>query len=97
MAGLNILIARTGALTIPTINLLPRLFGLQGDDIGDAVLYEAWLEVWLVCAVVVIGLDRTRQVVAATGRIMAMRLLRRRPHHLRTPPRFCSGSLVWRH
>ena len=36
----------------PTTDILPRLFGLQGEDIDDAVLYEVWVEIWLACALV---------------------------------------------
>ena len=39
---------------IPTPDILPRLFGLGGEDIDDAVIYEAWLEVWLCCAAAIV-------------------------------------------
>ena len=35
---------------VPTLDLLPGLFGLQGEDVDDAVLYEIWVELWLLCA-----------------------------------------------
>ena len=44
----NILLS--GRLTVPTVDLLPRLFGLEGEDIDDAVLYEAFVELWIGCA-----------------------------------------------
>ncbi len=56
--GLNILRARAGAFTVPTPDLLPRLFDLQGEDIDDAILYEVWLETWLACAVIAVALAR---------------------------------------
>ncbi len=49
--ALNILLART-ATKLPTADMLPRLFGLEGEEIDDAVLYERWLELWLACALV---------------------------------------------
>ncbi|RYY10326.1 MAG: hypothetical protein EON55_16590 [Alphaproteobacteria bacterium] len=40
--------------SIPTPDILPRLFGLGGEDIDDAVIYEAWLEAWLCCAAAIV-------------------------------------------
>ncbi len=40
---------------IPTMDLLPQLFGLQGEDVDDAFLFEGWLEVWLACASVLLA------------------------------------------
>jgi len=36
--------------SIPTLEILPRLFSLEGEDIDDAFAYEGWLEIWLCCA-----------------------------------------------
>lgn len=38
--------------TVPTLDVLPWAFGLQGEDIDDAVLFEAWFELWLLCLAV---------------------------------------------
>ena len=46
---------------IPTLDGLAKLFGLEGEDMDDAILYEVWLEVWLACAATVLlgaGLGR---------------------------------------
>ncbi len=48
--ALHILWATELAASIPTADLLAKLFGLQGEDIDDAVLYEEWIELWLGCA-----------------------------------------------
>lgn len=47
---LQMLLAGRIAATIPTMDVLPQLFGLQGEDMDDAILYEAWVEIWLGCA-----------------------------------------------
>ena len=39
---------------IPTLEILPRLFGLKGEDIDDAFAYEGWLEIWLCCAATIV-------------------------------------------
>ncbi len=41
-------------LMLPTLDLLPKLFGLEGEEIGDAFIYETWLEIWLACGLVVL-------------------------------------------
>jgi hypothetical protein len=51
-------------LMLPTLDLLPKLFGLKGEDIDDAFIYETWLELWLACGLVV---------------LLAAQLRRRRP------------------
>ncbi len=54
---------------VPTLDLLPKLFALQGEDIDDAVLYEGWLELWLGCALLVsaaLGLPRALSRVGRT-------------------------------
>ena len=53
-----------GILMLPTLDLLPKLFGLEGEDMNDAVIYETWLELWLVCGLVV---------------LLAVQIRRRRP------------------
>lgn len=57
---MHVLLARAG---VPTPDLLPRLFGLQGEDVDDAVLFEAWLELWLACAAGVAALAWARRTV----------------------------------
>ncbi len=52
--GLRILIAGHAA-SVPTLDVLPKMFALQGEDVDDAVLYEVWLETWLACAAVGLG------------------------------------------
>ena len=57
----RILLAGDITARIPTADVLPRLFGLQGEDVDDAVLYEVWVELWIGCALValaVIGMRR---------------------------------------
>lgn len=39
---------------VPTLEILPRLFGLEGEDIDDAFAYEGWLEIWLCCAATIV-------------------------------------------
>ncbi len=48
--GLNAALAAT-TLRLPTADLLVRLFGLEGEEVDDAVLYERWVELWLACAI----------------------------------------------
>ena len=43
-------LSRTLAGWVPTLGILPAVFGLEGEDIDDALIYEGWLEVWLCCA-----------------------------------------------
>lgn len=46
---------------IPTLDVIPKMFGLEGEDMNDAILYEIWLEIWLACAATVLlaaGLGR---------------------------------------
>lgn len=57
----RILLARTVAADIPTLDILPRLFGLEGEDIDDAFLFEGWLELWLGCAVAAALVVRVRR------------------------------------
>lgn len=40
--------------SIPTLDILPWLFGLEGEDIDDAFAYETWLEIWLCCAATIV-------------------------------------------
>ena len=65
--ALRILLVREGWGSLPTIDVLPGLFGLEGEDIDDAVLYEAWVELWLACGAGVVVLDRVRRQVAGRG------------------------------
>ena len=57
---------------VPTLDILPAVFGLQGEDVDDAVLYEVWVELWLGCAILAglaIGPASGRQASsAAPGR-----------------------------
>ncbi len=46
----RILLARTIEVEVPTLDMLPAIFGLQGEDIDDAILYEGWVELWLAVA-----------------------------------------------
>ena len=60
-AGLRYLVAGH-VMAVPTMDLLAKMFGLQGEDMDDAFLYEVWLEIWLACASVLLvasGLRRT--------------------------------------
>ena len=47
-----------GIPLIPTPDLLPALFGLCGEDIDAAILFEAWCEMWLFWALLAIILIR---------------------------------------
>ena len=69
--AIHILRVRDLATRIPTADLLATLFGLQGEDIDDAVLYEEWVELWLGCSLVVFA---------------AMSLSRTLRRHLRATP-----------
>ena len=48
-------------LMMPTFDLLPRLFGLEGEDMEDAFIYETWLELWLACGLVVLLAAQARR------------------------------------
>jgi hypothetical protein len=48
---------------IPTMDLLPQLFGLQGEDVDNAFLFEGWLEVWLACASVLLAVAGLRRAI----------------------------------
>jgi len=72
--ALQVLLAGRIAATVPTMDILPNLFGLQGEDMDDAILYEAWVEIWLGCALlplIVAGfrlvLERARVTQAAAA------------------------------
>ncbi len=80
---------RGGVPLIPTLDLLPALFGLRGEDIDAAIRFEAWCEIWLGWAL--------------AGALLARFLLRRPAppsgasdvpagRRLGTRPRSCSGS-----
>ena len=43
-----------GIPLVPTLDLLPALFGLHGEDADAAILFEAWCELWLVWALVAV-------------------------------------------
>ncbi len=62
----RILLAGDISAKVPTADILPKLFALQGEDVDDAVLYEVWVELWLLCA-------------AVTASAVALRRGRRRP------------------
>ena len=68
-----VLLAPNITAKVPTLDLLPGLFGLQGEDVDDAVLYEVWVELWLVCALVAAVIIRQH------------RAKRRRPAHPAPP------------
>ena len=48
--GARILLAGDITAKVPTLDILPAVFGLTGEDVDDAVLYEVWVELWLGCA-----------------------------------------------
>ena len=48
-------------LMVPTLDLLPKLFGLEGEDMDDALIYETWLELWLACGLVVLLAAQARR------------------------------------
>ncbi len=55
LAAFALMVLSAGHHTdIPTLDVLPKLFGLEGEDIDDAFLYEVWLEIWLACAATVL-------------------------------------------
>lgn len=69
-------------VTVPTFDVLPWAFGLQGEDINDAVLFEVWFELWLLCLV----------VLGST--VMAVRVMwRRLPGHALSGRRASPGML----
>ena len=43
---------RGGIPLVPTLDLLPSLFSLDGEDADTAILFEAWCEMWLTWAAV---------------------------------------------
>ena len=52
-AGLRYLVS-VHVMAVPTMDLLAKLIGLQGEDVDDAFLYEVWLKIWLACAAVLL-------------------------------------------
>ena len=62
---LNVILASM-TVRLPTADLLVRLFGLEGEEVDDAILYERWVELWLACALVAAmltaGLRRTTRM-----------------------------------
>ena len=48
---------------VPTMDVLAKVFALQGEDMGDAVLYEVWLEIWLACASVLLVASGLRRAL----------------------------------
>jgi hypothetical protein len=48
---------------IPTMDLLPDLFGLQGEDVDDAFRFEGFLEIWLVCALALLAVAALRRAM----------------------------------
>ena len=52
---------------VPTMDLVAKVFGLQGEDIGDAFLYEVWLEIWLACGAVFLAALVLRRAVRRSG------------------------------
>ncbi len=65
--GAHILLASDITSKVPTLDILPKLFGLCGEEVNDAVLYEVWVELWLACA------------LAAALVLICYRATRRRP------------------
>ena len=47
-----------GIPLVPTLNLLPWLFGLDGEDADTAILFEAWCELWLTWVLLAVILIR---------------------------------------
>ncbi|HEY0202592.1 MAG TPA: DUF3592 domain-containing protein [Acetobacteraceae bacterium] len=43
---------RGGVPSVPTLDLLPALFSLRGEDVDAAIRFEAWCEMWLGWALV---------------------------------------------
>ncbi len=59
--ALSILLGRFGA-KLPTVDILPAVFGLAGEEVDDAILYERWVELWLACALVTALLILLRRI-----------------------------------
>lgn len=55
-------------LMLPTLDLLPKLFGLEGEDMDDAFIYETWLEIWLVCGLAVLLAVQARRRIGPGAR-----------------------------
>ena len=49
---------RGGVPSVPTLDLLPALFGLRGEDVDAAIRFEAWCELWLGWALIAALLAR---------------------------------------
>ncbi len=58
-------------LILPTLDLLPKLFGLEGEDIDDAFIYETWLELWLACGLVMLLAVQARRGLGPGLRLKA--------------------------
>ena len=50
----NMLMHRLTVERLPTADLLVRVFGLRGEDTTDAILFERFVELWLLLAVPVV-------------------------------------------
>ncbi len=90
---LNAMLAST-TMRLPTADLLVRLFGLEGEEVDDAVLYERWVELWLACALVAAmltaGLRRTMRTQPQSKRLASPWDAMRPP----TPPRRWTAATV---
>ncbi|RYI32931.1 MAG: hypothetical protein EON48_03810 [Acetobacteraceae bacterium] len=47
--------------------VLPRVFGLQGKDIDQALYYEIWLGIWLACALMLLATAGLRRAMRRPG------------------------------
>ncbi len=50
-------------LVIPAFDLVPWLFGLQGEDMDGGFLVEGWLEIWLVCGLALLAVAALRRAM----------------------------------
>jgi hypothetical protein len=96
--AIRIVLARTMAADVATLDILPAVFGLQGEDIDDAVLYEGWLELWLGCGLVttlVHGLHRAANARRPRPQVVPSPWDRIAPQPVAAPSWNAATVLLW--
>jgi hypothetical protein len=59
-------------VVIPAFDLVPWLFGLQGEDMDGGFMFEGWLEIWLVCALALLAVAALRRAMGRPAATVAI-------------------------